>query len=277
MSLRYEWSFDLASIGPVSLTLDDDGGGYDVTLTSGTYAHTALTGALDVDGNAVARYAGYLSFASALESALNTVSSAAGTYTVTYDGSSGYTISHSAGAFYLSFGLSGPGALMRQVLGFAGDRSASTSHSSDVRPHFVIIPAIEARSQMSDEYEPDGIVAEAEADDGTPFGVARESAAVWSDWTQAAETETAPSSPFAEGTPVFRRHATPAVPWTYQDAWRHAREGDHPFLAVDSGTGESAVHQFRAEGASFRPVRFAGEDQPYWSVPFRTRLIGRLP
>lgn len=276
MSLRYEWAWDVSVIGPLTIGgLDDDGGSHTVTITSGTYAHTALTGALDVEGNAVARYAGYTSFAAALASAMNSASSGSGTYTVTYSGATGYTISYSGGAFDINFGIGG--GLMKAVLGFVDDRDSASSYSSDVRPHFLIIPAIEARSQMSDEYEPDGIVAEAEADDGTPFGVARESVAVWSDWTQAAETETAPSSPFAEGTPVFRRHATPAVPWTYQDAWRHARDGDHPFLAVDSGTGESAVHQFRAEGASFRPVRFAGEDQPYWSVPFRTRLIGRLP
>src|SRR5690606_20258982 len=172
MSLRYEWAWDVSVIGPLTIGgLDDDGGSHTVTITNGTYAHTALTGALDVEGNAVARYAGYTSFAAALASAMNSASSGSGTYTVTYSGATGYTISYSGGAFDINFGAGG--GLMKAVLGFAGDRGSASSYSSDVRPRFVIIPTIEGRSAVEPESEPDDIAQEGVADDGSAFQISR--------------------------------------------------------------------------------------------------------
>lgn len=280
MSLRYEWSFDLAALGGVAVVVDDDGSAGEAEIASGTHAHTSIATVEDVEGNAVARYSAYTAFAVVLAAALNTASTGVGTYTVTWNGTTGYTVAYSAGNFSLSFSTvttAAQGVLLRQILGFSGDKSGAASYSSDARPFFVIIPTVEGRTQMTDEMEPDDLASEAVADDGTAYQVSRDSLEVWSDWRQTAETNTAPSTFSAAGTPVYARHATSAVPWTYQHAWRHMRLADHPFLVLDTGTSESAVHQIRAEGASFRPQRFAAADYDLWSLDFRTRLIGRLP
>lgn len=281
MSLRYEWTFDLDVLGlGVAVDLDDDGSAAEARLATGTFGHTSIATVVDVEGTTVSRYSLYTAFATAFQTLLNDTTTGSGAYTVTYNGTTGYTVAYDAGNFSLTFSTvttAAEGVLLRQILGFSGDVSGAASYSSDVRPYFVIIPTIEGRSSMSDEIEPDDIVQEAVADDGTAYGVARDTVEVWSTWQQTAETNSAPSTFSSEGTPVFQRSATSAVPWTYQHAWRHAREGDQPFLVLDTGTSESAVHAFRADGAAFKPVRFAAPDYPLWSLDFKTRLIGRLP
>ncbi len=130
---------------------------------------------------------------------------------------------------------------------------------------------------MSDEYEEEGGVSESVADDGTAFHIAKDGLAIYSDWVQMGETNTAPTTHTDDGTPVFKRSATAEVPWTYQHAFEHARTlGSAPFLVVDSGTAESAVHQMRADGSSLKASRFASADIDLWNVPFKTRLLGRL-
>ena len=267
MALRYEWCWDIAVIGALAVKVTDDGAAFEVRLTSGTYCHTDIS-TVDAD---------FTDFAAALQSALQAGTAGAGTYAVTWNGTTGYTIAYTAGNITLSFTTvttAAEGTLMRQILGYSGNKSGAASHASDVRPYYLIIPAIQGRTEMSDEYETGEMMRESSADDGTTYQISRDSSEIWSDWTQAAETETAPSSYSSAGTFIYKRLGTSAAPWTYQHAWEHMREAKHPFLVLDGS--ESAVHQIRADGASFHPTRFAGTDLPHWSVPFKTRLIGRL-
>lgn len=267
MALRYEWCWDIALIGNVAVNVTDAGGTFEVQITSGTYGHTDIS---DVDSD-------FTDFATALETALNSGTSGAATYTVVWNGTNGYEIEISDGNFALAFSTvttTAEGTRMAEILGLSGDKSSTNIIDSDVRPYYVIIPAIPGRSEMSDEYEADSIMYESTADDGTVYQVSREQSEIWSDWKQNAETATAPDLFTHQGTFVFKRQATTAVPWTYQHAWEHQRTGKTPFLVID-GT-EQAVHQIRADGASFKPARFAGQDIPYWQIPFRTRLLGRL-
>jgi hypothetical protein len=187
-----------------------------------------------------------------------------------------YTIDYSAGDFSLDLTGSDTQVTMRRVLGFSGDQSTSDAYSSDVRPYYVILPAMPGRSECSDEYEPEGITNESIADDGSAYQISRATSEILSDWIQMAESTTAPDTFTNNGTYVFERDATSAVPWSYQHAWRHARTGYHPFLVVDSGTSENAVHMLRADGSSFMPQRMASKDYPLWNIPFRTRKLGDL-
>lgn len=265
MALRYEWSFDLSVIGAVDMYVDD-GTQFTVRIASGHLAHTSIAGVVP----------GVTAFATTLQTALNDAT-APGTYTVAYSATTGYTIARTSATFDFDFtsGIAAAeGTRMRQILGFAGGDGGAGSYSSTVRPHYIILPSIQARSTMSDEYEPGDITSESVADDGSDYQVSRDTAEIWSDWTQQAETEAGPATAFADGTLVFKRQATAAAPWTYQHAWEHHRLGEHPFLVVDGS--EQAVHRMRAEGSSFRPQRFAGQDLPHWSLSFRTRLLGRL-
>ncbi len=273
MSLRYEFGWDFANVTNVSVPASDDGGAFTIGFTSGTYCHTDLTSVLG-SGN-------FDDFATALQTEMNAQSSGAGSYTVTYAQATGYTISYSFGAFSMTLAGSDERAQLAAIIGFSAAVSGSASYSSDMRPKYTIRPAIEARTNLSDEYEPDDVAAAGVADDGTRVHIARDTAEVWLDWTQVAEIETVPSNWEDAGTPPFKRQvdagtAADDVSWSYQHAFEHVRAAHHPFLIVDSGTSESAVVLMRAEGMGFRPTRWTGQDQPIWSIPFRCALQGRL-
>lgn len=260
--VAYTWSFDIATIeSGFTMTGTDDGGAFSVSMTTGTYNHYDISSIVT----------GYTEFADALETALN-AASASGTYTVSFSLTTGYTIAYSGALLSLDLTGSTGQTNMAKVLGFSGDRSGATTYASQVRPYYFILPAMPGRSDMSDQYEPDEVVFESTADDGTRRQIAVDTAEIFSDWMQMAEIETAPTA-FAAGTPPFTRQATSAVPWTYQHAWRHARTGYHPFFVGDTGVG-NAVHILRAEGGAFKPVRMASKDFGLWNIPFLTALLG---
>lgn len=270
--LKYEWAFDIGAIeGGFACTGSDDGGAFSVTMTSGTYCHTDISSVVS----------GVVAFKTALAAALNTAATGAGTYSVTYDFTIGgnevfYSIGYSAGNFSLDLTGSTAQTNLAKTIGFVGDQSGDDTYSSTVRPYYFLYPSMPGRSEMSDEYEPDGIVFESTSDDGTRYQMAVDTAETLSDWTQMGETSTAPALYTDPGTLVFERDAASAAPWTYQHAWRHARAGYHPFLCIDGGLSTSAVHLLRAEGGSFRPQRMASKDYALWNIPFKTALLGNL-
>jgi len=302
MSVRYEWGFDVAqlvldgaAVGSLAAYINDATDAGLGELTSGTHCHTDISGVMG-SGE-------FTSFPDALEAEFDTIFTTYGfdevsfdgsSYTLTYDASFTYTIDFRDAATPNGVGSgSDAGKMLAAILGFdynhasatggsASDPyniqlSGATTYTSNVRPYFLILPAVTGRSNMSDVYEEEGGVSEAVADDGTAYHVAKDGLAIYSDWTQMGETNTAPTTHTDDGTPVFKRSATTEIPWTYQHAWEHSRTlGAAPFLVVDSGTAESAVHRFRSDGSSLKPTRFGGQDIDLWNVPFKTRLLGRL-
>lgn len=277
MTLRYEFGWDFAraldGIG-ASVVLDDDGPSTEITpFTTGTYCHTSLDDMVFGDGS-------YDDFASALQGALNTASTGAGSYTVTFSASTGYTIAYDAGNFSLTFStcaIPTQGSRMRAILGMTGDRSGAATYSSQARPYFLILPAIAGRSDVSDDYEPDSLASEAIGDDGTGNVVGPTTAEKRIDWQQPGDQDL-PSiayTSFGTGTPIHKRYVTSAVPWSYEHAWEHARTAYDPILVADSGTSENLVCSLRAEGARFKPRRMGGQDYDLWSSDFKVRLIGR--
>jgi hypothetical protein len=270
VSLRYEWAFDVSLLADgLSVTVTDSGGAFTVSFTSGTYAHTSINSVVS----------GYTSFAAALETALNAGSLGAAVYNVDYAFSPGsgigYTIECDENA---AFDFTGTNAQvnMRRVLGFTTDSASSTLHESTARPYYLLVPSIQGRSNMSDEMEPDGASEEEGADDGTVYQTSKDTSEVVTEWTQMAEPTSISGASVVSSlwAPPFERQATSLIPWSYQHAFRHARTGHLPFLVVDGS--DSEVHELRADGTAFRPTRFASPDFGLWSIPFRTRLLGRL-
>ncbi len=268
--MHYEFTWDISVNGGLSLKSTADSTEFEVTFTSGTYCHT------DISGTAT----GYQSFALALADALNSGNPGTAVYTVTWNGTTGYQVDISTGTCTLVFSTTSDteaGENMRKVLGFSSDQAAAASITSDVRPFYLIIPAIQGRSNKTDRYEPEGITQEGKADDGTVTQISKATSEELSDWNQTAEVNTTPSVFSSPGTPAYIRHADDGtsandVPWTYQHAWRHMRTHEHYIYVVDGA--DTDVHKLRAEGLSFHPVRFASDDFDLWTIPFRTYFIG---
>jgi hypothetical protein len=254
MATYYLAGWDTAAIGTFSVVVGGTVGSGTATVTASTYAHTDLS---SVTGTGT-----YTAFAAAVQTALNAV--VAG-WTVSYSTSTyAYTISH-ATAFTLTWTGTG-GTNLQRALGFTATVGSTTSATSTVRPYYVIVPAITARSQVSDVYEPDDIVKEAVSDGGTSFAISKDTTETFSDWEQQMESASA----------TLARSAVAAVPWTWEAFFKHLR-GAYPFRLVDGST--STVHKLREKGAAFTGTtrrRVAVDYDDLWIIMLMTRDLGTV-
>jgi hypothetical protein len=254
MATYYLAGWDTAAIGTFSVVIGGTVGSGTATVTASTYSHTDLS---SVTGTNT-----YTAFATAVQTALNAV--VAG-WTVSYSTSTyAYTISH-ATAFTLTWTGTG-GTNLQRALGFTATVGSTTSATSTVRPYYVIVPAISARSQVSDVYEPDDIVKEAVSDGGSSFAISKDTTETFSDWEQQMESASA----------TLARSAVAAVPWTWEAFFKHLR-GAYPFRLVDGST--STVHKLREKGAAFTGTtrrRVAVDYDDLWIIMLMTRDLGTV-
>jgi hypothetical protein len=232
-----------------------------VDFTTGAFAHVSLSSVAGAPGD----------FATALDAAMPAA------YAVTWDATTGlYTITYS-GAFSLTFPNTTAGNNAADILGFDRNTvySGAATYTSVRRPYYFIRSHIAGQSRQSDEYEPDGIAVDGEADDGTAYGIARLDAPTYLDWTQPFEQPTPAAAISDPGNAVFRRDATALIPWTWQDAFEHARNFT-PIHLRSASSSAGPVVKMRAEGARFAPQRVTDDYQGLWNIPFQTRLMGRV-
>lgn len=255
MGLIYQSGFLVGGTNSMTCTI----AGFTATITPGTY----LAG--NEDASAFIPSGGYTSFATALATAFD--AAGGGPWTVTWsDTTGGYTISRGTN-FTLSFSTDAD-LRLRAAIGMTGNRSGDNDYTSQEVPKYVLISAIGARSQMSNVYEPDGIVEEAVSDAGDAYGTALRTDELYSDWVQAFESKAA----------TFTRDATVSHDWCWQAFFAHHR-GTHPFGVLGPAGGDEETnpcYKLRAEGAFFRPTRVAADDDTYFSIPFRCRDLGLL-
>jgi hypothetical protein len=254
MATYYLAGWDTAAIGTFSVVVGGAVGSGTATVAADTYSHTDLS--------AVMGTGEYTAFAAAVQTALNVV--AAG-WTVSYSTTThAYTISN-ATAFTLTW-TGDAGKNLQRALGFTASVGSTTSATSTVRPYYVIVPAITARSQVSDVYEPDDIVKEAVSDGGSSFAISKDTTETLSDWEQQMESRTA----------TLARAAVAAVPWTWEAFFKHCR-GAYPFRLVDGST--STVHTLREKGAAFTGTtrrRVAVDYDDLWIIMLMTRDLGTV-
>lgn len=247
MTLRIEVGFDTTQFGQPTITV----GATPAPIDDATYCHRDLS---SVVGTGL-----YTDFAGACQQALLTAGlsaslsvtyvSATGAYNLTPSGSQTVTLNTAA----------------RQLLGFSGDPGTiSSAATSDVKPYFLIDSAMGGKTANSDDYEARSYSEDAEAEDGSAYGIASTGRAVYADWVCAFEPRTA----------VYIREATAAVPWTWEHFYQHASVV-HPFM-VEDDYGDQTVHRFRAGFDRFKPRRVQQDWDELHDVDMKTRVMGRL-
>lgn len=278
MTCAYEYSWDVSKL-TTALTFEWSNvtdGTASVTISTGEYSHTDISAYTNYLGDVPDRLSSIQAFASHLQTQVNAASGE--TWTITYDES---TFSYSIGITTFTTITSAVGSdaqlQMHRILGIPSTGSSlAVGHISTLRPYYLLVPSIEARSDVSDEYFPDGIASDAMSDGGIYYQTSVDDSAVFLDWTQNAEPDSAPAAHTTAGTPVFIRSATSEVPWTYQHAWRHCIDQFCVFKVNDDvSTSDGDVYEMRAEGLSFKPRRMAGKDYSLWNIPYNCRLLGR--
>jgi hypothetical protein len=158
--------------------------------------------------------------------------------------------------------------VMRNILGYNSlPTSNASSTSSQIAPYYVIATNIDGQSSVSDDYEPSGFSFDGETDDGSSYGISRESAPTYFDWTQMMEPKAI----------TFTRNAATATPWTYQHLFAHARNVEPIYWVPDTAPTPTtaACYKLRADGAHWAPQRVTADYDGQWNIPFRCRLVGR--
>lgn len=254
--LTYLAGFDTAEIGTFSVDVSVGapiGTSGTATITAGRYAH----------GQIPASYGclAYSTFSAYVQIALNTAATG-NNFVVTYDfATAAYTIE---GDYDFTLTWTGTGGTnLQRALGFTATCSGSDGYTSTVRPYYVIMAAIAARSQFSDVYEPDDIVVEAVADGGASFAVSKDTEELWADWLQYGESKAA----------TIAGSAVAGVPWTWQHFFKHLR-GQHPFGTYDGTTAN--IYKLRDKGASFNAQvrsRVVADYDDLWQIRFFCRHL----
>lgn len=233
-----------------------------VGWTSGVYMHSAVTGTCD--GLTIASFrAAIIAIATGL--------------TIDWSPTTGlYTLSN-AGAFTVTW--SGAlGTQIRDALGFAGASTGSAiSHTSTVRPDYMIISRLAGQSKVHATYEEPGQISSARSDDGTTYSTRPTTLATLTEWTQNYETATGPtnaewtSSAAVGGAPMRRSDATTtAVSWSWEDFYKAVR-AELPFALLDRAVttkGEGAIYKLDATVAHFDPTRITEDYDGHWAPRF---------
>ena len=256
--MRIVAAFDTAEHGQITAkgrATPGVGGYTSAVVTAGSYCFESMA---SISGAST-----YTDFATVLETAFTSVMGSA--VTATWDGDAlTWTLSKTGASDWDVGADDGDAGVARlgRFLGFSTAQNNTDTAVSDVRPYFVLEPAMGELAKVSDDYQPDNIWTEAEASDGSSYAVGRVSAPTYSDFRVVMETYEA----------TFQRAATAAVPYAFQQFIEDVGAA-HPFWVVNNG--ESTVHRMRAKAATFEPVREVSDWDGAWHWPFETRVIGR--
>jgi hypothetical protein len=258
-SVHFGWDF--GRIGPFNSTFTDSGGADDIILSAGEYAHIDLSAGIGAGR--------FEAFADALTDALNASGTLSGAYSVGYDPDTNIINIDSDEAFAVSaLNTNGQRILGASASSFMSD--GSNRWESDVECFYSLVCYLEKRAHDSEIYEPSEGASDAVAGAESHYGICPADIEVWRDWTAAHELVAN----------VFEADAAPARPWTWQHAFKHARN-IMPFGFVDLASEGEVVdvtyHYLRAEGAMFGKQTRTMVSPDYrgrWDVKLMTRQMG---
>jgi hypothetical protein len=260
VSLYLEAGWDFARIGSFSIVMTDDGGGpVTITISTGRYSHSDLS--------AVMGTGEYTDFATALAAAINANATLENDYSVTWAPATGtYTIAKASGLFTITgTGMGGPplSGVAMNVLGRENIAEDVSSVSSEFRAYYSIAPAHGGKSQVSDDYEPDGLTEGGYTTGGGHFAITAGSGITFHDFSLMLEPKSA----------VYERVATAGTPWTYEHFFKHVRSTE-PFSLSDGTDYE--VFTLRPESARFKPAREVADYDGHWNLTLACYLEGRI-
>lgn len=230
-------------------------------------SHTATVAARDSyiwDSQIVTHDSALANFGVALVIALNAAVADA-TWSVAFNSTNHLVISRST-TFTIDWtGTSG--TRLRDWLGFTANLSGAASYTATHQPYYYNEPAIYGRTGYSDVYEADGgeITQTEESDGGAVHSVALNTAVMWNDWAQAAESYTATFDDAA----LTAYAITGPQPWTWQSLFTYVRGFRNVYVWRYTDLVYT-VHRLRPQGSNFRPDRMVKDDNTYWIVNFKT-------
>lgn len=272
----YYAGWDYARIGSGTFTLTASTGAHGadtVTWNTGTYSH--------IDLSSVTGTSTYVSWATTLQTYLNSLGGGRPTYTVTFSTTTmRYSFSASSGTLALAFPATAAGTRAKHILGFSADVAATSSPIvSDLRPYYAIRAAVEGPSAYTFYKEDGSKIASDIADDGvSQYGITPRTLAKFIEWEQRMESQSAPASQLTSGVAssgagVRTGDASSAVPWTWEHFFQHVRLWE-PFAFHNTTGPAGIVCKMRKEASFFSPVMVTSDLSSLWNIPIKALYLG---
>lgn len=219
--------------GVATLEITDSSGTYSISTSSTVaadrdFCHLSLAAVTPDARDASPIDLGYASFAAWLKVALDAAS--ARTYTVAFSPTTlAYTISVDSGTVALTFPATAAGRRMRRILGFTASKTAAASHTSDMRPWYVIRAHVDGRSEWRPPTVAQGQIRVGRTSSGQPYAVAATRLYKTSRWEHRHEPRAAVriADAVSDTTPG-------GASWTWEDALDHASRYGVPCVVRDS-------------------------------------------
>lgn len=244
------------------------------TNTAGSaYVHHSNSGddVADITG-IYAPWSSYKSVAPGYEYAIqietNSKSWVNPTINVSFDKTTGkYSFTASPVGGGHTFGINFNGAENANFFGFSSTTmTGASSYTSNCVADYCIVPAYDARSNFSREYEPGGISSLAVSDSGqVKKGIVRASVPLYMDWQQVFEPKVG----------VFTEDATSTMLFTWQQFWEYCRQ-TFPFIINNTSSGKYELHSLRETSSNFNPEPMEIDNHENWHLNFETHFIGRV-
>lgn len=244
MTARAYFGWDHGRLGTLTVTWND-GSARTASITAGAHAHIDFFGSL------------YTDLATALQTAVNAVSPG---NTITFSTTTLLYTWSRAGAFTITAGTN---TLARRILGFSSlPTGSATSHSSDVRPWYVVSGAVGGVSEVGPIHERSARAAVRYSGRKAYF-VAKSDAPKFQPYSFRLEAKAA----------VFKDYAAASVPFTWEHGIEHASSGDAITIKTDT---EERCYYLTEQGTQWDPRRVKQDWDGRFDVPFDAQWIGKV-
>lgn len=260
-------AWDFARVGAAAMHVTDDGGSFEVRITSGRNSHVDISG--------IGATSNVTLFATTLQTALNAGSSGFSTYTVTpqLGGAAGVSYQIDYGdtvtiSFTTGVTTAAEGVRMRQLLGFTGNPSPSDQISSDVPgappAYYTLTLARDGVSDYSRDFEASG---------QTQRQVSR-NANAYSVGPLTYEKRTKFRVRFMALASVFADQATSATPFTFEHLVQHAR--CHEPIVLHTSTEDLVFKLINGDFDESVRKPVWNDYHGLWDLSIEGQVLGRL-
>lgn len=259
MVLYVEAGYELADLGTYVLDVVETGGNtFTVTLATGK--HFLTSSGASATGDFSAKVTGYTSLLTAIDVALEAGGAGSNAYTVAFSKTTErVTITHDGTSSVTAISLTA--TTNGGLIGHTTVHSGALTHAMDITPEYWISGDQGFWSDQVEQESDEDIGFIQHAQDGTPYGVAKDGTATH--WDVTIPLEPRPI--------VYTGYLEAAAPWTWQKLYRHARVV-YP-IAVDDGTLQ---HFVKLRRGAFRPLRRNSNYVGHFDIRLETELLARI-
>lgn len=270
MSLLVSCAWDHARLGTATINWTDASGAHAVSVTTGRYSHPFAEDLWRVDVSGAQVVTNVLHFAPVLQAAMDAAT--AQTVTVTRSTTTGaYTMSCTGGTFNITW-TGAAGILMRQLLGFTGNKTGAGPWTSDCTPRYLIVPRVAGRTAYTGPRKVTDIVRRARTDAGDVVAVGPTYLPHVARWEHHFEAEEHVFLGRADADTVVGGHQ---YTWDSLDEDAYSR-GELVMIEDSASPSDSFGFKMLSGATEENKARRVRGEMQKWVIPIEAGIIGTL-